>query len=128
MNKKTEEKLLAEYEKALNESDELFQNAPNGMDYDEFETYMEEINMKNNQISREYRFIKTPVFRKLSDFGDVMELKEFIINVKCGCFIDYDGFGYYVKVNQESDIEIYPSDVDSGYIRSDFDTIIWFNR
>lgn len=128
MNKKTEEKLLAEYEKALNESDELFQNAPNGMDYDEFETYMEEINMKNNQISREYRFIKTPVFRKLSDFGDVMELKEFIINVKCGCFIDYDGFGYYVKGNQESDIEIYPSDVDSGYIRSDFDTIIWFNR
>jgi hypothetical protein len=65
---------------------------------------------------------------ELPDYGDVMTLEHFIENVKDGGFIDYDGFGNYVKDGKMSNIEIYPSDVKHNMIRKDFDTIIWFNR
>jgi len=80
------------------------------------------------KLETKLRMEKTPEFSKLSDFGSVMTLADFIENVKCGGFIDYDGYGHYVKDGKESDIEIYPSDVKKGNIRKDFDTIIWFNR
>jgi hypothetical protein len=57
-----------------------------------------------------------------------MSLKNFISNVKSGGFIDYDGFGRYVRNNEESDITILPSDIKHKSIRKDFDTIIWFNK
>ena len=71
---------------------------------------------------------KEPVFDELSDYGDVMPLTAFIECVKDGGFIDYDGFGYYVRDGKESDIMIHPSDIKRGNVRKDFDTIIWFNR
>jgi predicted nuclease with TOPRIM domain len=81
-----------------------------------------------SSLNRKLRMMQIPKFSELSDFGDVMSLEDFINCVKCGGFIDYDGYGYYIKDNQESDIEIYPSDVKHNSIRKDFDTIIWFNR
>lgn len=65
---------------------------------------------------------------ELSDYGDVMSLESFIECVKDGGFIDYDGFGYYVKDGKESNVMIIPSDVKRKRIRTDFDTVIWFNR
>ena len=128
MNKKTEQQLLEELEKASDELDEAFNSYPPGRDYEEFREFMQPYNEKYNQLSREYRMIKTPTFDELPNYGDVMELKEFVIDVESGYFIDYDGFGHYVRDGKESDIEIYPSDVKKGYIRTDFDTIIWYNR
>jgi len=64
----------------------------------------------------------------LPTYGDVMPLTEFIENVECGGFIDYDGSGNYVKDGKMSNITIYPSDVKHNMVRKDFDTIIWFNR
>lgn len=75
-----------------------------------------------------FRMNKPYVLEPLPNYGDVMSLKEFIECVKGGGFIDYDGYGHYVKDNQMTDIEIYPSDVKSKNIRNEFDTIIWFNR
>ena len=70
-----------------------------------------------------------PVFEnEIPDYGDVMPLKEFIECCKSGGFIDYDGSGSYVKDGKESNISIYPSDVKFNSIRTDFDTIIWYNR
>lgn len=83
---------------------------------------------KIDALSREKRLLMTPTFSDVSDFGDMMPLKEFIDCVNDGGFIDYDGYGHYVKNNQQSDIIIYPSDVKNNSIRKDFDTIIWFNR
>jgi len=80
------------------------------------------------KLDREKRMIMTPEFDELSTYGDVMSLKHFIGNVKCGGFIDYDGHGYYVKDGKESNITIHPSDVKHKAVRKDFDTIIWFNR
>lgn len=80
------------------------------------------------QLGRTIRLNKQPTFMPLSTYGDVMPLTEFVANVQGGGFIDYDGFGRYVKNGQETDIEVYPSDVKAGALRSDFDTIVWFNR
>ena len=123
-----EEKLLEELEAARDDADERFSNAPMGMDYKELTEYMRETNMKLSLASRKYRLIKTPVYSELSTFGSVMPLKEFISCCKCGGFINYDGFGLYVKDGKESDIEIYPSDIKNKCVRKDFDTVIWFNR
>ena len=83
---------------------------------------------KYSKLKRELRYIMNYDLSELPDYGDVMTLEHFIENVKDGGFIDYDGFGNYVKDGKMSNIEIYPSDVKHNMIRKDFDTIIWFNR
>lgn len=75
-----------------------------------------------------YRMTREPALSPLSTYGSVMSLKSFIANCRGGGFIDDDGFGHYVTDGQETDIEIYPSDVKDGDIRKEYDTIIWFNR
>lgn len=83
---------------------------------------------KSNTIYREYRMVQVPNFSPIPDYGDVMTLKEFESACKDGSFIDTDGFGYYVNDDQETDIEIFPSDYHYGTIRKDFNKIIWFNK
>lgn len=81
-----------------------------------------------NKLQLKLRMEMEPSFSELPDYGDVMSLANFIECVKDGEFIDYDGFGYYVRDGKESNIIIHPSDVKNGNIRKDFDTIIWYNR
>lgn len=125
---KTEEELEKELDIAYDESQEAFENAPSGMDFEEFNDYMRPFNRKVGEISRSLRMIKVPTFSEIPEYGDVMPLEHFKDNVESGGFIDYDGFGHYVKDGKESDIEIYPSDFKYNSVRKDFDTIIWFNR
>jgi hypothetical protein len=100
----------------------------NSKPYEEYYDFMKAEFNKQSQLSRERRMLVDYKLSELSMFGDVMSLETFIANCKCGGFIDYDGYGYYVKDGKESNIEIYPSDVKHGAVRKDFDTIIWFNR
>lgn len=96
-----------------------------------FEEYQKMRQPESRQISvldRERRLIMPYELSELSDFGDVMPLSEFISACKDGLFINYDGFGRYVKDDKETDIEIYPSDIKHNSVRKDFDTMIWFNR
>jgi hypothetical protein len=123
-----EKKLLKELERAREASSDAFDKAPPNMDSKQFNEYMSETNIKLSEASRKYRMVKTPVYSDLPDYGDVMPLTDFINNVMCGGFIDYDGSGNYVKDGKESDITIIPSDVKRGTIRTEFDTIIWYNR
>lgn len=116
------------YDEASNEYDVAFNNLPEGLNMESFQKALEPYSKKCGELSRKIRLIKEPNFTEISDFGDVMSLEHFIENVKCGGFIDYDGYGLYVKDNKESDIKIRPSDVEHNSIRKDFDTIIWFNR
>mgnify|MGYP000856000623 CR=1 FL=1 len=62
------------------------------------------------------------------EYGDVLSLTDFIDNCKSGGFIDYDGYGYYMKDGKVTDIEIYPSDINKGFIRKDMDGVLWLNR
>ncbi len=80
------------------------------------------------KLQREERFTKPYTLTELPKYGDVMSLDDFVENCECGGFINYDGYGRYVKNGKETNIEIYPSDVENKLIRTEFDTIIWFNR
>lgn len=97
-------------------------------EFDEYQEYLNPEKDKINKLSDEKRMIQTYTLSPLPKYGDVMSLKNFIEDCKCGNFIDYDGHGCYVKDNQITNIGIFPSDVENGNIRKEFDTMIWFNR
>jgi hypothetical protein len=84
---------------------------------------------KLRALDRELRMIiPYELMNEIVDDDDVMSLKEFIHAVKLGFFIDYDGYGRYVKDGKKTNIEILPSDVKYRAIRKEFNTIVWFNK
>jgi len=125
---RTTEQIEKEYEKALEESNKWFQDAPDDLDWNEFNNYMSSTYDKVNRLSRELRMSITPEFEDLPIYGNVMTLDDFLETCRDGGFIDSDGSGNYVKNNKMSNINIYPSDILYDTIRTDFDTIIWFNK
>jgi hypothetical protein len=96
--------------------------------YDEYREYLKPERKQLNALYRERRMIMPYELSEIPDYGDVMSLKTFLSCVKDGGFIDYDGFGHYIKDGQETNIEIYPSDYHHNSIRYEFDTIVWYNR
>jgi len=96
--------------------------------FEQFSAKRDPIYAKIRPLSQEKRMIMDYKLSPISDFGDVMSLKSFISACRDGMFIDYDGHGYYVEGDQETDIMILPSDVMSGRYRKDFNQIIWFNK
>jgi hypothetical protein len=120
--------LLKLQKSASREYDKVFKNLPPDLSWTEFENMLKPASEKSMDISRRIRMIKEPKFENIPDYGDVMSLKNFIENVECGGFIDYDGSGNYVRDGKMSDISIEPSDVDNNSVRKDFDTIVWFNK
>jgi len=65
--------------------------------WDEFCEYMKPEWDALAKLDRERRMLMIPVFDELPTYGDVMTLKHWLECVKCGGFIDYDGFGKYVR-------------------------------
>jgi hypothetical protein len=123
---------LKEIEKEIEELNDEINKKDTSWDfsktYDEYWEFVKPENEKIAKLDREKRMITPYILSDLSDYGDVMPLKEFIENVKNGCFIDYDGHGRYVKDGKETNIVIRPSDVNYNSIRNEFDTIVWYNR
>ena len=117
--------LIEEIDLLIEEKEKHWDNSKTWTEYKE---YMGPEWQQLNEFSRERRSIMPYKLTPLPDYGDTMSLDDFIENVKCGGFIDYDGFGHYIKDGQETNIEIYPSDVKHNAIREEFDSIIWFNR
>ena len=112
-------------EKILSEKDSKWDFSKS---FEEYQEYLEPEQSKLWRLNQIKRMIMPYTLEELPDYGDVMSLEHFIENVKCGGFIDYDGHGYYVKDGKETNIMIHPSDVKEGAIRTEFDTIIWYNR
>ena len=97
----------------------------------EFSNYMKPEWDKLANLEREQRMLIIPDFDKEiigPEYGDLMSIKDFIDSVKKGGFIDSDGYGNYVRDGKRSNITIHPSDIQYNAIRTDFDTIIWFNK
>jgi hypothetical protein len=68
-------------------------------------------------------------FNPLPDFGDHMPINEFIECVKTGGFIDYDGHGRLATQTEESDVLIYPSDINPDWKAPEWAThVMWFNK
>lgn len=122
------EKIERDIEIAEEKYNEIFSNS---QVYPTLDKYLEAIEPYREvlaALSRKKRLIMPYELDDMPDYGDVMSLNDFIETVRDGGFIDYDGSGNYVKDGKMSNIDIYPSDVEYGAIRKDFDTIIWFNR
>jgi hypothetical protein len=136
MNEETKkifiEQRLLEIEKEVEELNRRIDEKNKAWDHSKpFEDYWEHMKPENRrlaELSREERMIMPYELSELPSYGDVMTLEHFIECVKEGGFIDYDGYGYYVKDGMETDITIHPSDIGHGAIRKEFDTIIWYNR
>jgi hypothetical protein len=97
--------------------------------YDEFEIAIAPFQAKIRALDRELRMILPCELNGNLEKDDcVMSLKEFIHQVKSGMFIDYDGWGRYVKDGKKTNIQILPSDIKYNAIRKGFDTIVWFNK
>ena len=97
-------------------------------DWDAYQKYVSAEQKELSDLGREQRMLMPYTLEDIPTYGDVMTLKKFISCVKSGGFIDYDGFGNYVKDNKVTNIQIYPSDVKHNSIRKEFDTIVWYNR
>lgn len=123
---------LKEIEERIEILKEQLEQKDNVWDFNKsYPEYVEFRKPQSTEISKlrsELRMIMPVELSELPTYGDVMPLSEFIECVKNGGFIDYDGFGRYVKDGKETNIDIYPSDVKAKKIRTEFDTIIWFNR
>jgi hypothetical protein len=128
---------LQEIEAEIEEQQKLQKNKEDNWDYssdfsnENYQKFLRHIEPERRRIAkldREMRMIMPYELSELPDYGDVMSLEHFIECVDCGGFIDYDGYGHYVKDGKETNIEIYPSDVEYASIRLEFDTIIWYNR
>lgn len=94
----------------------------------DYEDYLEPYSSKLNELSRKIRMMEDYVLVEIPTYGHIMTLSDFIKDVKCGAFIDYDGSGNYVKDDKMTSITIYPSDVKHRSIRKEFDKIVWFNK
>lgn len=62
------------------------------------------------------------------EYGDLMTMEDFKNNVDCGGFIDSDGSGSYATEKEESNINIFPSDIKEGIYRDDFTHVMWYNK
>ncbi len=67
-------------------------------------------------------------FEPIPKYGSLMTIEQWLDCVKCGGFIDYDGFGNYAFKEKMSDKEVRPSDVKKGKIDKTFTHVVWFNR
>ena len=114
---------------ANEEHSKQWEMAMNMPSWSDFESHMQQYSEKVAIASREYRLLQVPVMTEIKgNNGDRMSLRDFICDCNDGGFIDYDGFGRYIRGFKESDINIYPSDVKHGKTRTDFAEIMWYNR
>ena len=124
-------KTLEDINKELNKAEEEYQILAN-KDYPTYELYSEvlaPLSRKIDSLDRHRRMIMPYELKPIdNDEPHIMSIEDFISSCKDGSFIDYDGFGYYLKNGMETDIKIYPSDVKYNSIRKEFTKIIWFNR
>ena len=125
---RTLEQIEADLEKANEAYYKKFNEPNDRKSWDDFLRYAKKEIEDMDRLSREKRMMMPYELDDIPDFADVMPLKEFIACVEGGGFIDYDGSGNYVLNGKETNITIYPSDVEHGAIRWEFDSVAWYNR
>lgn len=121
-NQKIEE-LSRERDKALDEQ------MGKTFNYSKYEDIVKPYNKKIMEWSRQQRMNMKCILEDPVDIDDhLMKIEDFIKACQKGFFINYDGYGCYVKDGKKTNIEIYPSDIKCNSIRKEFKEIVWFNR
>lgn len=122
---------LEEIEKEIIRYNEIIDNKMLSFDFQkcksfgEYENYCKKERIILNELYNEKRMLMDYTLSDIPDYGDIMYLKDFLEDVKCGNFIDYDGSGNYLLGDKMTNISIYPSDKKH---RTEFTEIVWFNR
>lgn len=123
------ESLKQSYEKALAEHGERVLTAPSPLSPSSYNVYISETLNTIKRLSRIIRTTVDPEFTPMpSQGGQLMSLRDFIYFVGSAFFQDHDGYGFYVRGEYISDIEIFAEDVTNGAVRTDFESIIWFSK
>lgn len=125
---RTFEQIEADYKKAEEAYLKKFKEPNDGRSWDEFLRYAKKEIDDLDRLSREQRMMMSYELNEIHNYADVMPLKKFIECVNDGGFMDYDGYGNYVLDGKETNITIYPSDVEHGAIRWEFDSVAWYNK
>lgn len=73
---------------------------------------------------------KFPKLEPLSDYGDIMTVREFLDGINCGALTDYDGHGYMATGNEMApDALIVPSEARKMVSLHSWAThVMWFNK
>jgi len=123
------EEACDKYDKAGKEFDRIHKDDKKFPPYSVFKEYLEPYAIE----AKKYRVMMIPIkpytLSPLDSIGDYMTLEQFKGNCECGGFIDYDGFGYLCIGEQQTNIEIYPSDIMKANADvSKFNGVMWYNR
>lgn len=116
------------YEDALAKHGQRVLTAPETLAISSYNVYIQETLQNVKRYSRILRTTIEPEFTPLPSYGQLMSLRDFMYFVGSAFFNDPDGYGLYVRKDKVSNIEIYPDDMLHGAIRTDFESIIWFNK
>lgn len=123
-NEEIKERYYAELEVYKKRVDEAY-NEPS---IEKFQNKVELAARALNQFRLAYDEIREPILQKIDFYlGDYMTLKEFIDGVKTGVFRDLDGLGKYANETKETDINIYPSDIQNGMYLKKYTHVVWYN-
>ncbi len=96
--------------------------------YEDYVFLSKPLILEIEQINSKLRLIVEPQFRPIEIKSKIYSIDEFITLCESEFIIDYDGYGYYVKDNLISNIEVLPSDIINGNIRQDLKSVIWYKR
>lgn len=119
--KEKNEKLQTEY---LTQQNEL---AKQGVKWEEMADKLRPIKEEIWLNEKRMRLAKAPALSFGKKWkGKTYTLEEFFKMSKSGKITDNDGYGFYATELGKSDIEIYPSDVLTDMVRTDFPNVIWF--
>lgn len=118
---------LGQLQSVLKDQLEEFFHSGEHSSYEEFLQKSSSLRRQLERVNRTLSLTQEPQMSPLPTHGELFTFKEFIDACRSGAFIDTDGSGLYATEDKASDIAIYPSDVLSGEVRSDFTHVVWFN-
>lgn len=107
-------------------------NGDTPSDFNEYMRQSQKLTDKIQSLSMEIKKLNGPVYESIPDYGNKMSLEDFKSSCLDGCFIDYDGHGYYAMKDKMSDFPIFPSDITDNKMINNFEYnfthVIWFNK
>lgn len=66
--------------------------------------------------------------KPLPNYGEHMNVEDFIVSCEAGAFLDYDGHGEYATEVECTTIIVHPSDVTKGKVDERWTHIMWYNK
>jgi hypothetical protein len=84
-------------------------------------------------MDKEKLLVRAKELQKAQGYGEVFLIDDFIEEVRNGCFINFDGIGFFGDWNGENDREFYKDMINCNVKwleenRKDYLFIFWYNK